>query len=97
MTLTDRLAVSFTSSRNRVAAIAVLAALTLGGNLIGLLLGAPEGLLPLPALPLSIPISWGVTGIPGAAPDTSLVFRAILRRTDCGRAHYAHFAYHFTR
>jgi PAS domain S-box-containing protein len=56
MTFTDRLAVSFTSSRNRVAAIAVLAALTLGGNLIGLLIGAPEGLLPLPALPLSIPI-----------------------------------------
>ncbi|MDD2787527.1 hypothetical protein [Methanoculleus sp.] len=50
------LAVSFSGTRNRIAAIAVLTALTLGGNLLGLLLGAPEGLLPLPALPLSIPI-----------------------------------------
>ncbi len=43
-------------TRNRVAVIAGLTALALGGNLLGLFLGAPEGLLPLPALPLSIPI-----------------------------------------
>ncbi|MCM2465249.1 PAS domain S-box protein [Methanoculleus oceani] len=43
-------------ARNRIALIAVLTVLTLGGNLLGLVLGAPEGLLPLPALPLSIPI-----------------------------------------
>ncbi len=46
----------FASTRNRIAAIAVLAVLALGGNLLGLILGAPAGLLPLPALPLSIPI-----------------------------------------
>lgn len=46
----------FAGTRNRVAIIAGLTALALGGNLVGLLLGAPEGLLPLPALPLSIPI-----------------------------------------
>jgi PAS domain S-box-containing protein len=43
-------------TRNRVAVIAGLTALALGGNLVGLFLGAPEGLLPLPALPLAIPI-----------------------------------------
>ncbi|WP_286681270.1 PAS domain S-box protein [Methanoculleus sp. DTU007] len=44
----------FARARNRIAAITILAALTLGGNLLGLLLGAPPGLLP--SLPLSIPI-----------------------------------------
>ncbi|MDV2481219.1 PAS domain-containing protein [Methanoculleus sp. Wushi-C6] len=46
----------FSGTKNRVAIIAGLSALTLGGNLLGLLLDVPEGILPLPALPLSIPI-----------------------------------------
>ena len=56
MNVENPLAMSFSSTRNRVALIAGLTVLTLGGNLLGMVLGAPEGLLPLPALPLSIPI-----------------------------------------
>lgn len=56
MNVGNPLAMSFSGTRNRTALIAGLTVLTLGGNLLGLVLGAPEGLLPLPALPLSIPI-----------------------------------------
>jgi len=56
MNVENPLAMSFSSTRNRIALIAGLTVLTLGGNLLGMVLGAPEGLLPLPALPLSIPI-----------------------------------------
>jgi len=56
MNTQNPLATSFSGTRNRIALIAGLTVLTLGGNLLGLVLGAPEGLLPLPALPLSIPI-----------------------------------------
>ena len=44
----------FTYRRNRIAAVAGLTALTLGGSLAGMLFGIPASLLP--ALPLSIPI-----------------------------------------
>ncbi len=44
----------FSSARNRIALVAGLTVLTLGGNLLGRVLDVPEGLLP--ALPLSIPI-----------------------------------------
>ncbi len=44
----------FTYRRNRIAAVAGLTALTLGGNLVGMLFGIPASLFP--ALPLSIPI-----------------------------------------
>jgi PAS domain S-box-containing protein len=50
------LAMSFSSTRNRIALITGLTALTLGGNLLGMVLGAPEGLLPRPGLPRRIPI-----------------------------------------
>ncbi|WP_292365636.1 MULTISPECIES: PAS domain S-box protein [unclassified Methanoculleus] len=56
MNVENPFAISFSGTRNRIALIAGLTVLTLGGNLLGLALGAPEGLLPLPALPLSIPI-----------------------------------------
>ncbi|MFA7197873.1 MAG: PAS domain S-box protein [Methanoculleus sp.] len=56
MNIGNPLGISFAGTRNHIAAIAGLTLLTLGGNLLALLLGAPEGILPLPALPLSIPI-----------------------------------------
>jgi PAS domain S-box-containing protein len=56
MNVGNLLATSSSSMRNRIAIIAGLTVLTLGGNLLGMILGAPEGLLPLPALPLSLPI-----------------------------------------
>lgn len=56
MNITDIQTAFATDTRNRTAIIAGLAILTLGGNLLAMALGAPESLLPLPALPLTIPI-----------------------------------------
>ena len=56
MNITDIQAAFTADTRNRTAIIAGLAVLTLGGNLLAMAVGAPEGLLPLPALPLTIPI-----------------------------------------
>ena len=56
MNITDIQTAFVADTRNRTAIIAGLAVLTLGGNLLAMAVGAPEGLLPLPALPLTIPI-----------------------------------------
>ncbi|ABN56170.1 MULTISPECIES: PAS domain S-box protein [Methanoculleus] len=56
MNVTDIQTTFVSDTRNRIAIIAGLAVLTLGGNLLALILGAPEELLPLPTLPLTIPI-----------------------------------------
>ena len=56
MKITDILTTFVADARNRTALIAGLAALTLGGNLLAMVIGTPESLLPLPTLPLTIPI-----------------------------------------
>ena len=56
MKITDILTTFVADARNRTALIAGLAALTLGGNLLAMVIGTPESLLPLPTLPLIIPI-----------------------------------------
>ena len=56
MNVTDILTTFVADARNRAALIVGLAALTLGGNLLAMVLGTPESLLPLPTLPLTIPI-----------------------------------------
>ncbi|WP_243669500.1 hypothetical protein [Methanoculleus chikugoensis] len=56
MNFTDIQTALVTDTRNRIAIIAGIAVLTLGGNLLAMVLGTPESLLPLPTLPLTIPI-----------------------------------------